>query len=98
MYLKSRKCIGFCCLIKLVSADKMCCIIFRPFAHSEFPRAVRFSFIWAGPGYGTPTVRRVFVDFLSVPTAKFRILSIILGHPPPFTTYNLLFTLSYTAA
>jgi len=89
MYLKSRKCIGFC-LIKLVSTVKMCCCIFRPFTHSELPRAVRFTFIWAGPGYGKPTVRRVFVDFLSVPTAKFRDINHNFGpNPPPF--YNLPF-------
>ena len=37
MYFISRKCIGFCCLIKLVSAVKMYYSIFRPFAHIEFP-------------------------------------------------------------
>ena len=103
MYLKSRKCIGLCCLIELVSAV-MCSSIFRSFARSEFPRAVRFSFIWAGIGYGTPTVGRVFVDFLSVPTEKkFRDINYNFGpqHPSPsffFTTYNFMFTQSYTTS
>jgi len=75
--------------------------VFRPFARSGFPLAVRFPFIWAGPAYGTPTVPRVFVDFLSVPTANFRDINHNFGATTPllfFTTYSSLFTLSHTTS
>jgi hypothetical protein len=63
--------------------------VFRPFARSGFPLAVRFPFIWAGPAYGTPTVTRVFVDFISVPTANFRDINHNFGAITPLLYLRL---------
>jgi hypothetical protein len=71
--------------------------VFRPFARSGFPLVVRFPFIWAGPAYGTPTVPRVFVDFLSVPTANFWDINHNFGAttPPPLFLQFIIYTIPY---